>query len=760
LGLYRISIDPSGADTSVIPLRAASWHLNALKFLEPPQGGSLISLSNISVAGHQVELDVTIQHPFPGMDHYVGFDVKGIVVGQGDITDSVDGSRIWGGGPNGLRVMNADGWTRWWNPTEFPYNGTVFSYKDSQYATQSSTGLLNSTLCGYRVFASVLEKDDPITKLLSVPIDHPNGRATFHASESATRHYRIVFPGDVGSGPNYVFNYAVDACHGFPDGYVPGEPIEVPDDFPPDANQLEPFILDVNTQINTLYLLPQGCMGGELEFTIRLSDWQALMSGTAVSQQVESVEITSPTLFVGERYPALISDSTPANPWATYRIHLNGLTPDSALDQQILVSVKSTEGDYQTDVSSYIGNAGLESYYVLRVPISQTGPVAGGGFVINPYAVWAKTGGDKHNTNRSIGHGPDAPSAVWEVSGLLNTCRPLVDAEGRIYVSRRFGKGGVGIVVLDSDGYTVAQMDIPDFLPSGDPVLVGCSMIWSDESGRVVRIYPDGTWEDLYTPGGTGIEVYGFLNMDDKGRAILHGPSGMYAFDEDGKELWSIPKTKSAIEMYVGPSSLTGSGVIVVGELFLENSSIWSFSYSGIDSKNGAVKWEYSSPIPFALGFGATSDPDNGQIYFALSNNLVAITNDGQGRWTRETNLDLSPTIALGLNGDVYAAEIGNGATGEDEYELLAFNKHGDFRWKYGCPDMITAGPIVDSNGNLFIATKDADVYCLWPDGSQKWFRDFPGQTSSLTFGPGGTLLMGLVQAQFTTSVVCLRDSE
>jgi len=315
-------------------------------------------------------------------------------------------------------------------------------------------------------------------------------------------------------------------------------------------------------------------------------------------------------------------------------------------------------------------------------------------------------------------------------------------------------------LMLDSEGYTVAQMDIPDFLPSGDPVLVGCSMIWSDERGRVVRIYPDGTWEDLYSPGGTGIEVYGFLNMDDNGRAILHGPSGMYAFDEDGVELWSISKTKSSIEMYVGPSSLTGSGVIVVGELFLESSSTWSFGYSGIDSKSGAVKWEYNSPIPFALGFGATSDPDNGQVYFALSNHLVAVTNDGQWRWTQKAGLDLSPTIARGLNGDVYTAEMGNGATGEDEYKLLAFNKYGDPLWTYTCPGMINGGPIVDADGNLFFATKDADVYSLRPDGTLRWFLDLPGQTANLTLGPGSTLLLGLVQAQYTTSIVCLRDAE
>jgi outer membrane protein assembly factor BamB len=762
LGYYSVAINPSTLQATVIPIRTTSWHLNAVKFLEPSSSGSLISFSNLAISGHQVDIDVTIKHPFPGMPYYAGFDVKGIAIGSADVIDPNDETRVWAGGPDGLRLMNADGWTRWWNPSEFPDNGKVFSYRDGVAGIPAAVGGYNARLSGYKVFASALEKNDPITKLLAFPLTHPNGRATFPAGSIATRHYCLVFPGNASGGPDLLFNYAVDACHGFADGYKVGDPIEVPDGFPPDANQLEPFILDTNIKTNTLYLLPGGCMGGVLEFDIRVSDWQALLAGTPVSQQVSSVTLTSPSLFVGMRTPELISDSTPSYPWATYRMKLDGLTPDSSLDQQIMVTVISSEGDYQPKVSSYQGSSPLASYFLVRVPISSTGPIGSSGFQINALSPWPISGGNHHNSNLSIAHGPEDPAIAWGIEGLTYSGKPVIDAEGRIFVPRDLAGGGVTLMVLGSEGLPNATIDLPGFEPGGDPVVVGCSLLWSDRSGNVIRIFSDGSYEDVFQiEGGSGPNAYGQLNLDDNGRAFVHGASGMQAFDENGGLLWKMTGEEDQLSMLLGPSTLAGQNAIVVGELEIEDSANYVFKFRALDAKTGGQKWEFDPGIPNSMAFGCAADTGAEQVYFNISDQIIAIRNDGAQGWVFKASKDLSPIIGLSKTGIIYTAEVGGTPSNGDKiFKLLALSKNGEYLWSTIASSPISAGPIVDADGEIYFATRDAEVYCINPDGSLKWYRDYAGRTAYLTFGPSGSLLLGLIQPQYTTSVLCLKDDD
>lgn len=757
LGFYEVTIDPVSSTASAIPQRITNWHLNALKFLEPQPGKSLISFSNIAVTGHQVDLDVTLAHPFPGLPYYVGFDVKGIVIGKGDMVDATDPSRVWAGGPKGLRVLNADGWTRWWNPNEFPNNGTIFSYVDGVRGFPASSGKYNATLCGYKVFASALDKGDPITKLLAFPVSgHPLGRATFRSSGVGTRSYKLVFPTAAIGGPEFKFNYAIDACHGFPPGYVPGNYIKIPDDFPPDANQLEPFILDVNITTNTLYLLPQGCSGGKLELKIRVSDWQALLAGTPVSKQIKQIEITSPTLFVGKRIPILISDSTLSAPWATYSISLEGLTPDSNLDQQILVSVISTEGDYQTFVSSYNGVSQLSSFYVVRIPVSPSGPINSGGFALNPFSPWPKDGGDIHNSNRTIAKGPLNPVFAWKFDGLSYDGKPIVDPDGRIYVWRRPSQGGVDIIALDPQGFVSSDLHLSSFEPGGNPMLVNCTLLWSDYAGNVIRIFPDGKIEKLFTPvPAPGPSIYGLLNIDKGGRAFVHGSSGIQAFNSTGGLLWAMHELDSGLKMFVGPSAINSQGILTIGELVIEDTSKYQFKYKGIAPVIGITLWEHNAKILNSISLGASADPTLGQIYYTISNWLVAITNDGLNRWAFEAAKNLSSTIAIASDHTVYVGEVGSGS---EKYKLLAFDSLGNLKWQFPCNGPVIGGPIVDADGLVYFATRDADLFCLYPNGTLKWFINYEGKTSYLTFGQSGSILLGLSQPQFTTSLVCFKD--
>ncbi len=761
LGYFFVTVDPATSEVAAVPLRGAAQHLNALRFVEPPSGGSTVSFSNVSVDGQLISLDISILHPLAGQQHYCGFDVKGIIIGKADTTDPTDPSRSWGAGSDSLRLLNADGWTRWWNPLEFPDNGTAWSYQDGIYGTPKAQYAYNSTLLGYKLFASSLESDEEdLLHLLDYPKEHPKGRATFHAGTQLTRHYDIWFPDNGSGGPQIIFNYAIDACHGFPPDYQPGEFIEVPGGFPPEANQLEPFFVGAEVTENTLYLTSLGCVGGSLRLHIKLSDWQALIKETPVSEQVQSIEITSPLLFNGTREPVLVADLTDSEGYAIYEIILEGLTPDSLLDQQVLVTVCSSDGDYQPEKTLYTGSAPLSSYYVIPVSVDDIGPPSGAGFALNPLAPWPKPGGNSHNSNTSIIVGPSDPHVAWQRSGLSHDTSPLVDPEGRVFVYEEGPGEGITLLVIGSDGLPLAEMEFPEFDPDGDPIMVGCSLMWIDVESNVYRLYQNGDLAFTYQPIPGGYEAYDLLNIDD-GRAFIHGPSGIQAFNSHGANLWYY--FSDDIVMFIGPSAVTGQGLIVLGKVDIDGSPFIT-DFLAFNPANGKVMWTHTPDFSVGIANGAAADPLTGNVYYAIANYIAAIDGDGNALWHREFAHTVRETIAIGPDGTVYTAETLYGGTGEEPpWYVMALSPDNDELWSYPCEKPVFAGPIVDSVGflyfvNYLVGSNEIEVRCLYPSGDLRWVRVLSGSPAYLTFGPPESVLVGFYETQGTTSIVCLKD--
>jgi hypothetical protein len=763
LGYFCVSINPATLEVTSVPVRGAAQHLNALKFIEPPTGGSLISFSNLTVTGQRVDLDVTIHHPFTWQHHYAGFDVKGVVIGLGDSKDNTDDTRYWGGGSDSLRLLNADGWTRWWNPLEFPDYGNIWSYRDGIYGTPKAQFGYNSTLLPYKVFASALGKDDDIEKLLDYPPDHPVGRSVFIAGTSLTRHYSLSFPKNGSGGPSLIFNYAVDACHAFPPGYVPGEDIAVPGGFPLSANQLEPFVVNVEQTENTLYLTGLGCVGGKLRLRMRIADWQALLTETPVSAQIQFIEITSPTLFNGKRSPSLVADSTESTPTAMYEIILEGLTPDSVENQQVLITIVSSEGDYQPDESTYNGQSPLSTFHVVDIPIDTAGPPDSGGFALNPLSPWPKPGGTIHNTNSSNAMGPSNPQVAWQVTGLSYECRPLTDPEDRVFVYREGEEEGTELVVVDSHGMPLAELEYTDFEPGGKPILVGCSMMWTNSDNKVMRLYQDGSLEEAYEPIPGVYESYTELNIDEAGHAFVHGPGGIQAFDQHGGPAWYDIGSSEHPYMYLGPSAINRSGLIVIGRVDI-NETPFVTDFVAMNPINGKVVWTHTPTCATGIAYGAAADPFTGRIYYAISGYLVALDEDGQQLWEKEFNHTVREVIALGPTGIAYAAETLYGVTGEAApWRLFAYDKDGHEQWNYPCQMPIVAGPIVDNGGFIYIVTNlvgtnSTEAICLYPNGGLRWQKELTGEVAYAVMGPSNSLLIGFYESGGTTRVVALQD--
>ncbi len=320
LGLYTCRVDPDGPRIETLPLRDAMFHLNALKFLEPPPPLRM-QLHNLEIDGDKIDVDVELIHPFPGLDRFTGFDVCGIVITSGSITGFSDPDIVIAG-EGDTRLVNADGLTRWWNPREFPYNETIpiWGYIDGGMGTPDEIAEFSATLNGYKYFADGLGVDDDLTEL-----DHA-GRGTFGAGSAHMRHYTIEL--DAG----LVFNYAIDAS------WLPPEtdPVVVPDSFPDSANREEPYLTLADIAVNSLwYNVSTGAGGGELGLDVHCYDWFEADQNT--------VRVESPGTFDPVTSSAPVGGD---DAHSTYHVDLTNPSLYSLDPVTIWVSVESGE-DYE-----------------------------------------------------------------------------------------------------------------------------------------------------------------------------------------------------------------------------------------------------------------------------------------------------------------------------------------------------------------------------------------------------------------------------
>lgn len=314
LGFWQGIIDPDGETIEFVKMREASLHLNALIFLEPPPLVN-ITLDSLEFNGDIIEVDIGLRHPFVGLNQFTGFDVCGIFISNGSVNTFADTELVMAGDGD-TRLLNPDGYSRWWNPSEFPVNeGTIFSYNDGLLGAPDSLADFNSTLNGYKYFCDDLDdSNDPMTDVTQAK------RGLFSAGQKNVRHYTIKM-----GTSGLIFNYAVDACWQFPQGDLPWM---VPDDFGPNANRPEAWNISVTEITNTLWN-DGNELGGDLTLSIDVYDW--------FNTELNAVRVESPGNFT------LAESATPVGGgegYSTYQVEITGATPaEDSID--LLVSVVS-----------------------------------------------------------------------------------------------------------------------------------------------------------------------------------------------------------------------------------------------------------------------------------------------------------------------------------------------------------------------------------------------------------------------------------
>ena len=344
-GLWQFTADPVAGTLDVVPVRMAEMHLNALPFLEPPALVNL-TLETLEFNGNIVDADIGLRHPFIGLIEFSGFDVCGILISNGSVT-GFDDSDLRMAGDGDTRLLNADGYARWWNPAEFPVNnGTIFSYNDGLLGAPDTFADYNSSLNGYKYFCDDL--GNPTDPMSDVTID---GRGMFSAGQKNVRHYTI----ELGS-EGLIFNYAIDANWEPPQG---NPPWEAPDDFAPGANRPEAWRISVTETENTLYYKDPDS-GGGISLSIDVYDWYNADMNLVRVEAPGAVPMneTSTAIGGGEGY-------------STYEIDITDCTPSTAGELELLITVESDTVDY----GGLLPGETVSAYFIHTTEVADEAPI-------------------------------------------------------------------------------------------------------------------------------------------------------------------------------------------------------------------------------------------------------------------------------------------------------------------------------------------------------------------------------------------------
>ena len=227
LNFYDIYFDIESETFEAVENRTANLTLNIVPFLNqmisPPNG---ITFDQIVL--HQddpgilgVDVVFTIYHPFPGYDQYDAYDVRGILIGDGSDTLAYEGLKVAEQGVD-LWMINPDGYSRWFNPTEFTTE-LIFGYAPGGWQNYAGDATINP----YKYYPKGIEDDEDVWDFLTG--DNHND-AIFESGTGRFMELEFVLPPD-GIGISFGYAVAVSWEEQGPTGpYVPmhiGEPAAV-----------------------------------------------------------------------------------------------------------------------------------------------------------------------------------------------------------------------------------------------------------------------------------------------------------------------------------------------------------------------------------------------------------------------------------------------------------------------------------------------------------------------------------------------------
>jgi len=360
-GIWDVTIDPESMNAEVSPVRGPAFTANVTRFMQPPVSPIHMVQFEVLPGSDPVsgyfEVNVTLNHPFPGLNIYNGFDVRGILLSDGSVSGQHDSS-VFFAGEGDTRLLNADGLTRWWNYPEFTSYESIFGYTRGGLAPPN---LPSATVNGYRLF-----DNDELDR---------NFFPTVPGSVSKT--YEIQFKMD-SEEIVFDFQYAVDASWAEPDqSYAPDFPMEA---FDLSANMQEAFNLSVSDAGSTAFYIDPTDNGGELLLNLEVYDWQAVENPDGVPGEVSAIWIEGDVL----PSPVEISSTAAILPGSSdvssvYEVTIGSLNLTQSGTESLFCTVESSWPDsYEPQVNGGeffdYPDSPLAAYFMFDVEIDGESP--------------------------------------------------------------------------------------------------------------------------------------------------------------------------------------------------------------------------------------------------------------------------------------------------------------------------------------------------------------------------------------------------
>ncbi len=358
-GLWDVFVDPENGKVDAVPLRGIAFACNVAGYVDGPPSNLLFQnlTIDIQVDYTDIALDVGLQHPFPGLDTYTGFDVLGVFMGEGtDVCPGAGGYAV--AGEDDQRLLNPECYTRWFNATEFSDTGMpLLGYSPGKSGTPGYTPSAVLNPCKY--FADGLDNEADAYEFL---VNNADDRGCFKPGSVNFRHYDLRFPLSTG----IKFQYAVIAH--WEDSGMQGP---LPDDFPPSANAIEALVIDIEDS-STAYYVDETNFGGNVVLDISLPIYG------------HDYPVTDPDLMNIKCYSdawtgEFAVDMTPVGGGDHYStwcadIAVEGL--DSIDPLPVWIEFNYPELDYSNELGIVNDAAGsLAGYFLYEVPINDSLPM-------------------------------------------------------------------------------------------------------------------------------------------------------------------------------------------------------------------------------------------------------------------------------------------------------------------------------------------------------------------------------------------------
>ena len=471
-GYYDVEIDLESQTATAVLNRNAMFTANVVNFLNgnPPKLSFHINSTPMGPDYVDVDIDVSITHPFAGLTQYNGYDVRGVFMGDGsgmldynsDLDYPVNGiDQIMLADPDD-GVGGADGYTRWFNRTEFSTGGMpLFSYTPGNMASPGFKG--NATLCPYKYYADGLGKDDDLFAWLD---ENPEKHGVFSAGATNTRNYYLRFP----TAKGVKYGYAVAANWG---GLEP--------EFHP-SNAHEAVAVKI-VDNSTVYYAGPSDKGGKLIIDASIWDWNTELSAGIPEDYkliVESTVLSS---------PYEIPDMTPIGGnenYSTFHVEIEADNVTGISGNEFWVIAECLSDDYKNNfgVTNLAGDDPLAAFFRFDLDVSSApgnhDPVCDVEVVTQEFTGWLSVDVE---FDASGSYDPDGDSLnyEWDFNGdgvyggaedsysgspENPTHTYMEDYVGVVRVKVTDGQGGEAICETEELNINVIDCGTPD-MPSG-----------------------------------------------------------------------------------------------------------------------------------------------------------------------------------------------------------------------------------------------------------------------------------------------------